>query len=354
MVSGTSTQWTDTGMPLHDRYVRYELEAPGYKRGTLKCIVLDQYAPGIALYSRNATKITPFKLNRKARDPQGHKTERYECDLALHGMGAHQIDFYKGTQVTLGATIRGYEVTSEQEGVLNRAINATDGSHAVCVIETDEECYYDFTATPTGADSPKAYRVWVTTEDQAPTGAASEFDRLLIEHRASANGDRGKTRASSSPPSRATDFQIWAIESEDSYHPVVLGPDYLDSWRKPAWMEHPVLSRHRLMLDPRPPLGEFQPPPALISARRKVQAFLRPHPEEPTVPIEMVQLADLMANPEFAAALSDYVGYYIDWLHSDYATAAWMDVLTIHRIEGAGDALEPVPSAILLSPLHPT
>ena len=352
VVGGTSTRWTDTGIPPHDRYVRYELEAPGHKRGTLKCIVLDQYAPGISLYSRNATKITPFKLNRRARDPQGHKIERFECDLALHGMGAHQLDFYKGTQVSLGATIVGYEVTSEQEGVLQRAINPTDCSHAVCVIETDEECYYDFAATPVGSESPKAYRVWVTTEDQAPTGAASEFDRLLIEHRASANGDRVNARVELAT-SRATDLQIWAIESEDSFHPVVLGPDYLDSWRKPAWAERPLLSGHRLMLDPRPPLDEFHPPPALISARQKIQAFLRPQPNEPTVPIEMVQLADLMANPEFAMAITDYIRHYIDWLHADYDAAAWMDVLTIHRIEGAGDALEPIPSAILLTPLHP-
>ena len=239
IVSGAPTQWTDTDIPPHDRYVRYELEALGYKRSTLKCIVLDQYAPGVALYSRNATKITPFKLNRKARDPQGRKIERYECDLALHGMGAHQLDFYRGSQVVLGVTIIGYEVTCEQEGVLHRAINSTDDTHAVCVIETDEECYYDFTATPAGADSPKPYRVWVTTEERAPTGAASEFDRLLIEHRASANGDRVNARVELAT-SRATDFQIWAIESEDSFHPVVLGPDYLDSWRKPAWAERPT------------------------------------------------------------------------------------------------------------------
>lgn len=352
VVSGTPTQWEDTAVPPHDRYVRYELEAEGYKRGTLKCIVLDQYAPGVAVYSRNATKITPFKLNRKARDAQGHRMERYECDLALHGMGSHQLDFYKGAQVVLGPRIAGYEVTSEQDGILDRAINATDDFHAVCVIETDEECYYDFTATPVGAESPFAYRIWVTTEDQAPTGATSEFDRLLIEHRASANGDTVNARVELAT-SRATDFEIWAIEGNDSYHPVVLGPDYLNSWRKPAWAERPVLSGHRLMLDPRPPVAEFQPPAELINARRRIQAFLRPNPEEATTAIEMIQLADEMANPDFATSVGDYLRCYIGWLHSDYAAAAWMDVVTIHRIEASGDALEPVPAAILLTPLHP-
>lgn len=352
VVSGAPTQWEDDSVPPHDRYVRYELEAEGYKRGTLKCIVFDQYAPGVAVYSRNATKITPFKLNRKARDAQGNRIERYECDLALHGMGSHQLDFYKGAQVVLGPRIAGYEVTSEQDGVLNRAINATDDFHAVCVIETDEECYYDFVATPVGAESPFAYRIWVTTEEQAPTGATSEFDRLLIEHRASANGDTANARVELAT-SRATDFEIWAIEGTDSYHPVVLGPDYLNSWRKPAWDQRPVLSNHRLMLDPRPPVSEFQPPADLLEARRRVQAFLRPNPEEATIAIEMIQLADEMANPEFAAAVGDYLRSYVGWLQSDYAAAAWMDVVSIHRIEASGDALEPVPAAILLTPLHP-
>ena len=352
VVSGTPTEWEDTEIPAHDRYVRYELEASGYKRGILKCIVLDQYAPGVALYSRNATKITPFKLNRKARDAQGHRIERYECDLSLHGMGSHQLDFYKGSQVVLGPKITGYEVTSEQEGVLERTINATDDSHAVCVIETDEECYYDFTATPAGAEAPFAYRIRVTTEDQAPTGAASEFDRLLIEHRASANGDNVNARVELAT-SRATDYEIWAIDGEDSYHPVVLGPDYLNSWRKPTWGERPVLSGHQLMLDPRPPVAEFCPPAELLNARQRIQAFLRPNRDEATIAIEMIQLADLMANEEFATAINDYIRGYIGWLHSDYAAAAWMDVVSIHRVESNGDSLAPIPAAILLTPLHP-
>lgn len=352
VASGTPTEWEDSEIPAHDRYVRYELEAEGYKRGILKCIVLDQYAPGVAIYSRNATKITPFKLNRKAKDSQGRRIERYECELTLHGMGSHQLDFYKGSHVTLGQKIVGYDVTSEQDGTLERAINPTDATHAVCVIETDEECYYDFDAKPAGSEDSMPYRILVTTEDQTPTGAASEFDRLLIEHRASANGDSVNARVELAT-SRATDFEIWAIEGEDSFYPVIFGPDYLNAWQKPAWAERPILSRHRLMLDPRPPTTEFVPPPALIAARNRICQFLRPNKDEVTSAIEMVQLAELMANADFANAVTDYLAGYLAWLQSDYETAAWMDVISIHGIETNGDSLAPVPTAILLTPLHP-
>jgi hypothetical protein len=352
VASGKPIEWDDSEIPAHDRYVRYELEAVGYKRGIIKCIVLDQYAPGVAIYSRNATKITPFKLNRKAKDAHGRRIERYECELTLHGMGSHQLDFYKGSQVALGHNIVGYDVTSEQDGVLERAINPTNDTHAVCVIETDEECYYDFTAKPAGAEDSMPYRILITTEDQTPTGAASQFDRLLIEHRASANGDSVNARVELTT-SRATDFEIWAIEGEDSFHPVVFGPDYLTAWKKPAWAGRPILSRHRLMLDPRPPTTEFVPPPALVAARNRIRQFLRPNPDEVTNAIEMVQLADLMANEDFANAVTDYLGNYVAWLQSDYETAAWMDVISIHGVETNGDSLAPIPTAILLTPLHP-
>lgn len=352
VVGGKPTRWVDASVPPHNRHVRYELEAEGYKRCTFKCIVLNYYYPGVAVYSRNATKITPFKLNRKARDVQGNRIERYECDLSLHGMGSHQLDIYKSAEVVLGAKIVGYDVTSEQDEVLYRAVNATNEFHAVCIIETDEECYYDFVATPVGAESALTYRIWITTEDQAPTGASSEFDRLLIEHRASANGNLVNARVEL-PTSRMADFEIWAIECSDSYHPIVVGTDYINFWRKPAWSERPVLSGHRLMLDPRPPVIEFKPPEDFVNARLKIQKFLQPNREEATIAIEMVKLADKMSDPEFANVVNDYIKSYIGWLHSDYATAIWSDVVSIHHIEANGDALEPIPAAILFTPLHP-
>ncbi len=346
------TDWEDSEVPVHDRYVRYELEAEGYKRGILKCIVLDQYIPGVSIYSRNATKITPFKLNRKAKDSQGRRFERYECELTLHGMGSHQLDFYKGSQVILGKKIIGYDVTSEQDGTLERAINPTDATHAVCIIEADEECYYDFEAKPASAENSMPYRILVTTEEQTPTGAASEFDRLLIEHRASANGESVSSRVEPAT-SRSADFEIWAIEGEDSFHPVVFGPDYLNAWQKPVWAERPIFSRHRLMLDPRPPTTEFVPPPMLVGARNRIRQFLRPHQDEVTNAVEMIQLAELMANADFANSVTEYLAGYVTWLQSDYQTAVWMDVISIHGIETNGDSLAPVPVAILLTPLHP-
>jgi DNA phosphorothioation-dependent restriction protein DptH len=344
--------WTDTNVPIHDRHVRYQFSATPYKPVSTKCIVLNCYVPGIALYCRNANKITPFKLNQKARNEQGYKIERYECEINVHGTGTHQLDIYKGKQVVLGNTILGYEADAEHGGIQDRPINITDDNHAVSIIETDEECHCEFVGDPKGDGDQRPFRVWITADDLSPTGAASEFDRLLIEHRAAATGDHVSARVELST-SRVTDLQIWAIENEDSFHPLILGPDYINHWSKPNWSENPVFSAHTLMLDPRPQSCEFNPPAELVEARRHIQAFLRPQSDEPTSPVEMALLSDLMCNAEFAGWVKTYLQSYLAWLDSDYHVASWMDVVSLHRCESAGDTLEPNPYAILLTPLHP-
>lgn len=349
---GTSAVWSDTDVPLHDRYVRYQFSASGYRPVVVKCIVLDSYTPGVSLYSRNASKITPFKLNRKAKDSEGRKVLRMECELALSGIGSHQLDIFKGAAAKLGDSIDGYESDAGHELVLRRPINLTDEHHAVCVIETDEESYFDFTVDPRGDATAVPYRIWVTADDETPTGASSEFDRLLIEHRASGSTERVTARVECAS-SRVVDLQIWAIEDDESFHPLVLGPDYVDCWRKPVWSSRPVFSRHNLILDPRPPQDEFLAPQDLLEARRQIQQRFRSTAEQATTPVEAARLAELMEDQAFSEALNNYLRQYVAWLNEDYAAAAWMDVVSVHKTEGSGDTLEPTPYAILLSPLHP-
>jgi hypothetical protein len=349
----TEVEWVDRSPPAHERHIRYHFEAPEYGRVSLKSIALDSYEPGVIIYSRNATKIKPFTLNRRARDESGRRVERYESELHLNGLGAHQVDFYLAAEACLGPSMRGYDVTSEHEAVLDRPINTNDDLHAVALIESDEECHYEFSLKRRNSAADRVYRILVSTEGAAPTGATSEFDRLLVEHCTSATaGSRATTRVELRS-SRLSDFALWALESDESYHPVVIGQDYLDSWRKPNWSERPVMTSFRLLLDPRPPASSFAPPHGLLEARKKVRRLLAGEAPDATKPIESLHLADFMKNESFVEALGALLDNYLNWLKADYAAAAWMDVLSIHRRETASDALEPTPSAILLTPLHP-
>ena len=348
--AGEPLDWQDTAeIPEHDPYLRYRFELDGHKPVTLNVIALDQYGPGITLYCRSANKATPFKLNKKAKDQNGNKLERFEAELRVNGVGSHQLDLYMRSGMKLGESIIGHEVDSEQDGEVVRRINLSNERHAVCVIETDEECHYDFIAISPDGGEQVSYRVWISASDHTPTGATSEFDSLILQNMGAAGSIRVEVT-----PSRLGDLSLWALAKVDSFHPIVMGSDYLDQWRAPAWAERPVLSGRKLILDPRPPAGEFAVPEQYVESRKLVLEYLRAAGgQEEVVPVELLRLGELMTNEEFANAVGNYLDAYTEWFSADPQRACWADVVTLHDIEAEGDTLYPVPYACLLSPLHP-
>jgi hypothetical protein len=339
----------DFQIPEHDPYLRYRFELDGHKPVTLNVIALDQYLPGISLYCRSASKVTPFKLNKKAKDQNGNKVERFEAELRVNGVGSHQLDFYLRSGVALGEQITGREIGSEQNGQVVRRINLSSKQHAVCVIEADEECHYDFVATCVNGGHQVQYRVWVSAEDHTPTGAGSEFVSLILQNRGSVGSMRVEVIQS-----RLVDLSLWALANVDSFHPIVMGPDYLDRWSPPEWAGRPVISGRRLILDPRPTVGEFAVPEQYIRARGLVLEHLRSAGgDDEVVPVELLRLGEMMAKEEFALAVGNYLDAYSEWMAADPERACWADVVTLHGTEAEGDTLQPVPYACMLSPLHP-
>jgi len=344
--------WQDTAPEEHEKQLRYRFSAQGYKPSTLKFISLAHYVPGVVIYSRTASLATPFRLNKKARYSKGKKLARYECEISLHGIGTHQIDLYTRSDLYLGEEMVGYDVDSGQGEGVSRPINRASENHAVCLIETDEESYYEFVATPGEGAEQVIYCICIEADETAPTGALSEFDRLVLEHVSAAKGDRANARVEPLA-CRVSDMQMWAIEEPDSYFPVIIGPDYLDAWRKPDYGSSPVLSRLDLMLDPRPSADEFNAPSGIVDVRRGIQEHLRPDSDEPVSPIELAHLGEKMCLNDFRDAVVRYLDLYRQWLQSDPSSAIWMDVIAVHASEGEDSTLSPSPYALLLSPLHP-
>jgi DNA phosphorothioation-dependent restriction protein DptH len=343
-------EWLDSDeIPEHDPYLRYRFELDGFKPVTVNVVALDKYVPGIALYCRSASKVTSFKLNKKAKDQSGKKRECYEAELQVNGVGSHQLDLYLRCGLKVGTSMVGYGADSDQDGEVVRPINLSSDSHAVCVIETDEECYYDFVARHPGSEDEVAYRIWVSAAEHTPTGAVSEFDSLILQ-----NMSAGASTRVEVVPSRLGDLALWAMGSVDSFHPVVLGPDYLERWRSPEWSGRPVFSKRKLILDPRPPADEFFVPDAFIEARRVLLELLHSAGgQDENVPLELHRLGERMSDEGFSTAIGNYLDAYSDWIVADPQCACWSDVVSLHDIEAEGDTLDPVPYACLLTPLHP-
>lgn len=353
-VENQVNEWEDRDPPKHNAYLEYIFKASDLngiesKPVKIKLVSLDQYEIGIIPYCRNASKITPFKKGKKKRGSSQEPS--YECSLELHGMGMHQIDLYLASGFSIERQMIGYEVSSEKEDKVAKPINISDEQHAVCIIETDEECFYLFKAGVSGADLE--YKINIQADDDVPIGAESEFDRLVIENQKKFRNERGG--ATVEPPSaRCSDLQRWILSSKESYRPVIIGPDYEDCWVQPDWQGDAIISKLDLLQDPRPARNQLNPPDRFLELRSLVLDTFAEQGDGDILLIEEIGLSNLLGNsPEFAELIQNYSNAYAEWLESDYENAAWCDVTLACKADRAGASLNPSPYALLLSPFHP-
>jgi DNA phosphorothioation-dependent restriction protein DptH len=332
--------WEDNDVPDHAKYVRYRFEADGIKPVNLKIISLEKYELGVVATSSSAKKVTSFKPIKK-------KKKEFECDFRLNGIGSHRIDIYTSSKVVLADKIRCIDNSSELEGTELRVITPNDANSSCCVVDADEECVFEFRAELDGDEV--VFQINATADDHTPTGASSVFEQLVIEHI--------RKQATRVDPrlSRLTDLQSWiAGEPSDSFHPVGLGPDFLDAWHKPAWKEHELLSKKKLLLPPWPAPEDFKIPCEFLDTRAQVIEQICSASDSGTFSqIEAIRLHELMVNPDFQKLLHDFLSSYSNWLQSDFLSASWCDVFTLHAEEQATGSLERTPYAIMLSPFHP-
>jgi hypothetical protein len=347
-----AVSWEDQEPPAHDRFLRYRIEAAGYTPVNIKVIVLEQYAPGVVALVRNANAATLLRLNRKARDSRNVQVERWECEISVAGMGYHSLDIYAASSLLISPQITAFNTNAEQGDPQTRPINRSNEARWTCLIETDEESHFDFTARHVDSDSHRLFRVYVNAEEVLPAEVSSEFQRLVLENRAAATGEHPRSRVEAMN-CRATDLEELALEDPESFRPIVVGPDFLDAWRKPVWAEHPKISTCSLPMDPRPSATEYSAPTPFLEARQEVLAFLRPDSSDTTPSAGLWPLHALSREGLFVEAVRRLAAAYRDWLEHDYDCASWSDVVSIHASQPGVRALEPIPYAILLTPLHP-
>ncbi len=348
----TPVRFTDADIPDHKGFVRYKVSVEGHAPVIVKVIVLDFYGSGIVALSSGSTKATHFKINSKARDHQNKKINRYECDLHLPGMGSHYLNLFTSKHACLNHVIKGYEIDAEHTDTIEREINRIDANHYSCLIETDEECHYEMIAYSPGLAEELPFRIYITADESKQIGATSEFDRLVMTHRASAYSTHSSPRVD--PLNcRAMDLEMWMLENENSFKPLVLGPDYIENWRKPTWEEYTKFSKLTLMVDPRPPVDEFNVPSGFLVARNNVLALLGTENSEATPTASTLALYKFMQDKGFVKAMKEFLDEYFKWLESDYNNAVWSDIVSIHAEQSNSKALETTPYAIMLSPFHP-
>lgn len=349
---GKKLRFSDLDIPEHRAFIKYVVYVDGHEPVTLKVIILDSYLPGVVVVAPSALKASAFKVNNKARDIQNRKISRNECNIHLPGMGSHYLNLFTASSVELEQMVFGYEIDAENIDVIEKSLNKISDNHYSCLIETDEECHYEFSSFSKTENSQSLYRVYLTAEELKQTGATSEFDRLIITHRASATSSHSSPRVD--PLNcRAMDLEMWIVEDQHSFMPLILGPDYIKKWQKPSWSEMHKFSELPMLIDPRPTKGDFNVPEAYLNSRNRVLSFINTPEDEVTPSISVIEFFKLMKSDEFVVAVEDLLDAYLNWLQTDYDVAAWTDIVSVHDAQPNSKALESTPYAILLSPMHP-
>lgn len=349
---GTAT-WEDEAPPPHDHFLRYRVESQEHSAVTTKAIVLEKYSPGVLALARGAKSIKPFKLNRKPKNAGSGITERWEGEFVLSGTGQHTVDLFVSPSRTLSPTVTCHDLGSDNPQPLEQPVNRSDDRRFTCLIETGGEGHFDFSASESQTGKATYFRVHVNAEEAEPSEVNSHFQRLILQNRSTLSDDYAQAKVEPKR-CRSADLEEFALEDVQSFRPVVLGPDFLDAWKNPAWLERPTLSLLSLPVDPRPSSDEMNPPMEFLSAREAVLRLLRTK-EDGDAPgsAGMWKLFKLMRQDEFRQYVKQLADAYLRWLEADYDAAAWCDLYAIHAAQPHVKALESAPYAVLLSPLHP-
>lgn len=343
----TEYTYIDPEIPEHQAYVRYQIRAAEYETSAVstKWIVLNSYGPGLVISSRAAKKLKPFKLNKRAISSAGATIERYESEISFDSMGQFQIEFLSSDDIALPSAIKGYEADPEHS-----EISCSVSADGVCIIQTDEECYYDFSIERSDNNNI-LFRLFVTAEDNPPKGVATEFERLIDMHLSGAHG--GVTAKVEAVKARLFDLELQILDQPTiSYRPVILGPDCITSWSKIDWAGSAKISSFGVMHDIRPKDWEGLIPNDFLAARVRVLEFLRQKSNGDYGAAEL-RFHELSSDALFADALAELIQTYFDWLSRDYESAIWIDTFSFFTAQPGTHGLSTKPYAVLLSPFHP-
>ena len=352
-------EFADLLIPPHERFLSYRISIEGFEPVIIKIIVLDKYQPGLIALVRNAKKtklFTKIKNKRKKSTKAQNKNKPinfdFESAIELAGLGQHIIQLFTASHISLPNSLKGYETDAEQTKGIDFLINKVADNNYSALIESDEECHYLIEAFSSHGDQKFNYTINLTADDVAPDGAKSEFD-LLVKMNSSSSKSKATSLRVETSPSRLAELEVWILENDNSFKPVILGPDYRLCWKKPNWENDPLFSQMDMPLTSHPSITANGDSENFLVARKKVLAFLRPEPSELIPVLSEVRLHERMRDQLFVEAVSTLLKTYLVWLKSDYQTAAWCDLVCVHAEQGNNGSLQATPHIILMSPYHP-
>lgn len=347
-------QWHDPGPPPHKAPVRYKASAGGFGEASAKVISLATWQPGIVVWSRLASKLSPPKEAAKGN----REKIQLESSIEVSGAGRIYLDVFVGPGVSLELEATGTDLAAGERGAeATQALPLLPAGDCRYGLEVDASEEYQLDLYLDRGYGRETCRIQLSCEEGDSEGCRSELERLI---RLNKRGD-GKARAGLAVEIdrglRCNQLQAWMLEeqqAEHSWRPLVLADDYAAAWAPPDWKSaaKTILSGGEFLHDPRPAWHELEAPAPFLAARAALARTIR-GPDQGGL-VETVRLGELYArDADFQLLLEQYLDSYVAWLRDSPDVASWADVAIVASRERDGRTLVREPDAILVSPLHP-
>lgn len=350
-----NTRYVDTLEKPQRTPSNYRVEAAGRKAAAIKVISLANWAPGIFVTCRMASKASAPKKAKSAREGA-----QWEALMSLPGSGRYEflILTTPDTQIVeVRGVAGGSRDNGDPESVQLDARQVQPGEFMV-EAEVDGEMTLVVAFLRSGSQKSEKCRIIITCEEAKEEGCRSEFDRLIRANRVHIDKS-GKVVIQLDRNARLSSLQAWILEERSvnrSFLPIAIADDYAEIWAPPDWSSShgPILSNAQFLRDPRPDSTAFIPPIGFTHARSEIADRIRASTVDHNGLVESAPLGAWMArDAEFRTLVEQYLDAYTSWLSANRDIACWVDTITVYEREGSGRTLARVPDAVILSPLHP-
>lgn len=352
-VTGPAGEWSDANPPAHKAPLRYRASAAGFEDATTKVISLATWQPGIVVWSRLATKISPPR-----EVPKGSRDKvQLEATLEIPGSGRLYIDLFTSPGVKLEPFASGTDLGAEDQQDALRQVSLVPAGDGRFGLEVEASEEYQLDVYLDRGNGRETCRIHVICEERDSEGCRSELERLIRLNKRGEWKSRNSLTVELDRGLRCNQLQAWLLEEQHvhgSWRPIVLADDYAAAWAPPRWDAggKAILSAGEFLHDPRPAPEELLAPEAFVASRAEVARAVR-GPDQSGL-VETARLGEMyLRDAAFQQVVEQYLDSYMAWLRDSPDVASWSDVALVTSLERDGRTLSREPDAILLGPLHP-
>jgi DNA phosphorothioation-dependent restriction protein DptH len=328
-VSRDETACVDPTPPLHERPIRYQVEAPGFDTGSVEVLALKSFL------CRGMARVRDAERNKVPSQSGG----TWKQEITLPRSGFVDLNIYHTPEAkrvsiqTPNASELEKQDTNPGQARVSFVVEVEDNDSIEVVLEGE-------------ADSELGRWTITFAVEETTNTARSHFEALVGAHQ---DTKTGSVAVAQPPDTLAQQYlERKYLTSSESWKPILAcwsGEITVSSLQKLDWAD-PRIGDTFPLVDSR---LTSTPPADLLEAREAVRIFL----DKKQRPIGQIYLGD----EDLVQAVIRYLELYLDWLTLSPEKATWFDCIAVHDATWSQDSNQyragSDPVVMLLSPLHP-